>query len=75
LPRRRWLVCLVLIAAGCAGPAPSPSATPKTDAGTFAATGELKQARAYHTATLLVDGRVLITGGISGTTALASAEL
>jgi hypothetical protein len=35
---------------------------PKT--GTFARTGSLAQARSYHTATRLLDGRVLIAGGV-----------
>jgi hypothetical protein len=35
---------------------------PKT--GTFAPTGSLAQARSYHTATRLLDGRVLIAGGV-----------
>jgi hypothetical protein len=45
---------------------------PKT--GTFSPTGSLATARAWHTATLLADGRVVIAGG-AGSAFLASAEL
>jgi hypothetical protein len=44
--------------------------------GKFTATGSMAQGRAGHTATLLADGRVLITGGFGGgTLPLASAEI
>src|SRR5207244_3104903 len=44
--------------------------------GTWTATGSLATARFYHTATLLPNGKVLITGGVvSFNNALASAEL
>jgi len=42
--------------------------------GTFTATGSLITGRADHTATLLPDGNVLITGGL-GSDYLATAEL
>jgi len=43
--------------------------------GTFSPTGSLHDARYYHTATLLPNGKVLITGGFTGQDSLASAEL
>jgi Galactose oxidase, central domain/Kelch motif len=46
---------------------------PKT--GTFSVTGPMTSARAWHTATLLSDGRVLMTGGVNAGVQLASAEL
>ena len=43
-------------------------------AGTFKATGSMADVRAWHAAALLADGRVLVTGGTSGTDDLGSAE-
>jgi hypothetical protein len=43
--------------------------------GTFAATGSMADTRTYHTATLLSDGRVLVTAGYGDRGPLASAEL
>ncbi len=43
--------------------------------GTFSPTGPMTAARTYHTATLLANGRVLVTGGYGDLAPLASAEL
>ena len=43
--------------------------------GIFEPTGDLNEARAEHTASLLPDGRVLIAGGTDGNTPLATAEI
>jgi hypothetical protein len=44
--------------------------------GSFARTADMATARAYHTATILKDGTVFVTGGVDGSgTPLATAEL
>jgi hypothetical protein len=44
-------------------------------AGTWTATDSLETPRAYHTANLLPNGKVLVAGGYDGSAGLASAEL
>jgi hypothetical protein len=44
-------------------------------AGTIAAAGNMIEARASHSATLLQDGRVLLAGGYNNTGPLATAEI
>jgi uncharacterized protein (TIGR03437 family) len=43
--------------------------------GTFASAGNMTEPRVYQTSTLLLDGRVLVTGGQAGATVYSSAEL
>jgi N-acetylneuraminic acid mutarotase len=49
--------------------------TPDSGSGSWSAAGSMSTGRYGQTATLLADGRVLVTGGKNGTTFLASAEL
>jgi hypothetical protein len=51
------------------------SAVMAQSAGSFTATGDMTMPRSWHTATLLMDGKVLIAGGEVNNNALASAEL
>jgi hypothetical protein len=62
---RAWVVAMTVLA------------TSSLAQGRFVASGPLSVARVSHTATLLADGRVLVTGGrtTDGLTTLASAEV
>jgi hypothetical protein len=67
----------VLVAGGCEGNAEYCAATAAAElydpaTGKFSRTGSMSTARAYHTATLLLDGRVLIAGGDVTSTELYS---
>jgi hypothetical protein len=71
----------VLIAGGVQSAAQNPGATLATAelydpaTGSFSATGSMTAARRSQSATLLLDGRVLIAGGFDGSSALSSTEL
>jgi probable HAF family extracellular repeat protein len=69
----------VLITGGC-GSGGTPDCVNTADlydpvANTFSPTGTMKQPHAWHTATLLADGTVLIAGGVEGPILFNSAEI
>ena len=70
-PRIPSLLLVLLACAGSAGP-PVPSGPPL---GAMTRLGDLSVGRALHTATLLADGHVLVTGGMGPPGAIRSAEL
>ena len=70
--------CLFLSCAGVsAGPTPAPLLVTNgaDDSGGFSNTGSLGTARASHTATLLLNGKVLVAGGFGGGQSADIAEL
>jgi N-acetylneuraminic acid mutarotase len=78
----RLAIALALVIGGCASPtrtaSPTPSrATADCVSGSIGwrVVGALGQSRALHEATVLADGRVLITGGDDGSHFLDTAEL
>jgi hypothetical protein len=78
--RRRLIYRInIIVAAGLFGLLAASSITFAQSAGVFTRTGDMTTARRGHTATLLVDGKVLIVGGWgtadNQANSLASAEL
>jgi hypothetical protein len=67
---RRVLLPLIFLGAGLTLVQPCSGGS-----GTFTNTGSLTTARYYHTATPLLNGKVLVAGGIDNSGLLASAEL
>ena len=64
--RRLLASCVVLALALCPGGVSAAEEQPEEQppvAGAFSPTGSLNEARAWHSAVLLVDGRVFVVGG------------
>ena len=64
-PGWQFILAATLLAMGFA----ATGGTPQPPAGSFTATGSMSTARYGHSATLLLDGRVLVAGGDGGRTA------
>lgn len=70
------MVTVCFIVSGCGGGSSSSSTSPATNtSGNWSAAGSLITGRADYTATLLANGKVLVTGGIGATNVLTSSEL
>lgn len=75
-----WLTSILAVAScdradRAAGPVRSPLPPVADVQGTFGTAGELVSGRSGHVALRLPDGKVLVAGGVSANTRLASAEL
>ncbi len=75
LPNGKLLAAGGLIAGSYLASAELYDPTAGGGAGAWSATGSLQTSRAYHTATLLGNGKVLVHGGANSIGILASAEL
>src|SRR5688500_579075 len=72
---RRCFVCVVFVCVALLAVTLVKGSLPTVESGTWRAMDPLQQGRAGAAATLLADGRVLVTGGSDGTSPLASTEV